>query len=193
MDFKNLNKNFANRLRDLMFEYKLTYSAIGQNTGYTRQSVTNYLENRAHQNFDFLQKYYSYLNSIDPNHNLNFEYFINPDCEVKSRITNENLLSIGISQNSINNISEIISKNGKYSFDLFNFFDSDKLNLEKVFILNTLLESKNLGKLINAIIDLNTKSSSKNESQLDIDFINWKIENILKDFSNDITKQIINK
>ena len=58
MDFKELNKKFSTRLNNLMIEYNLNYVMIAKNTGYTRQTITNYLTIRAQFNFDFIQKYY---------------------------------------------------------------------------------------------------------------------------------------
>lgn len=188
MDFKELNKKFSTRLNNLMIEYNLNYVMIAKNTGYTRQTITNYLTNRAQVNFDFLQKYYLYLNSLEPMQNLNFEYFVNPSCNIKTKVTADNLSNIGISQKAITNIFNIVSNpsDSKFTFDLFSD-GNNKLNFKKLFFLNALLESNHLDKFLESMIDLHDNSTK----QSDIDFLNWKIENAMKEISKDVAIQIL--
>lgn len=184
---KEINKIISKRLGDFMYDNHLSYTTIAKHTGYTRQSITDYFSGNTHINLDFTQKYFCFLNDLAPAHNLNFEYFINPQCNIKTKTSDDLLSNLGISQNAINNIVKIISsKNEKYIIDLFDFDDDKKYNYKRLFVLNALLESENLERFLDSAINLYNDTSKQTE----IEYLQWRLNNALKDVSLDIAKHL---
>lgn len=188
------------RLNDLMFEHKLNYTKIGKKTKTSRQTVTSYFTGKTEAPLSFVRDYYTYINSLNPKHNLNFEYLVNPYCEIKSITTKKDLEITGLNQQSIDNLYNIVRYSRTEPTNLLQeeleVFPKNELNYRKLYILNSILSSHSLMNLVDKIDK--TLQIYNNEFEY-IDDMNNEINNIRNkinenrisvDFYNDISNNI---
>lgn len=188
------------RLNDLMIEHKLNYTKIGEKTMTSRQTVTSYFTGKTEAPLSFVRDYYVYINSLYPKHNLNFEYILNPYCEIKFITTKKDLEITGLNQQSIDNLYDIVRYSRTEPTTLLQVelevIPKHELNYRKLHILNSILSSHGLMNIVDKIDE--TLKIYNNETEYIDDAIN-EINNIRDkinknresvDFYNDISNNI---
>lgn len=182
-----INKKLAGRLNQLMIDYDLKYTDIEENTGYSRQTITKYLTGKQLIKFDFICKYYKYLNSLNNLQNLNFMYMIDTECELKYITPIEQLKNLGLSQSALNNIDNICTNTKKEPVnELQELIGVDKIDYSKLYMLNALLENPNLADLLQALVNIYESADINNQ-----DFLMWKLEKTLNNYADMLLPSIL--
>ena len=161
-------KELAQRLcNTLLTDYQLTISDIVTGTGFSRETIRQYLIEKERQiNFRFILSCFDFLKEKTPDINLNIQYFLDQKCSKKYMSYVNEFESLGISHKVIENIESI----GNFPYE--GAVGHPYLNT-----LNLLLTNP---KLVTFIYEI-TKSIDGNGKSLS-DFQKWQQEKCVREY-----------